>query len=87
MSGLKNTHEELRTENLGLKEQLAASLALAEKEAAMVKRLSTEINMLKQKNSNKEGVLEFMKTQTKNLKRRLKECTTQNEVSAAYMDL
>ena len=38
---LKKTNEELRTENLNLKDQLAASLARADKEAALAKRLAT----------------------------------------------
>ena len=81
---LKKTNEELRTENLNLKEQLAASLARADKEAALAKRLATKLKMLRQQNSNKEGVLEVMKTQNKNLKQRLKECTAQTEVRRFY---
>jgi predicted nuclease with TOPRIM domain len=80
IGSLRKTTVELREENQNLKDQLAASLLLAEKSSGEVKRLAEEMNVLKQRNDNREGVLQLMKTQAKTLKQRLKECSDKNEV-------
>lgn len=79
VSNLRKKNEELVKMNTDLSDQLEASLALANKNMAEVKRLGAEHNSLQLQSRNKEGVLEFMKRQNINLKHRLKECTSQSE--------